>query len=62
MLDDLDLLIDRNGLNSVLTMIHQVANGRGKPFTLIMSARPREMTEKDRELLQQSMEICVFEE
>jgi len=63
MLDDLDILIDRNDLNSILTMIHQVVNGdHGKPFTLIASARSGEMTEKDRELLEHSMEIHLFGE
>lgn len=61
MMDDLDLLIDRNGLNSVLTMIHQVINNdSGKKLTLISSAASANMTEKDRELLLHSMEIKIF--
>lgn len=63
LIDDLDLLIEKNDLNAVLTLIHQVINkDSGKSLTLLVSTRSSDMTEKDRELLQHSMEIRVFEE
>jgi len=62
MLDDLDLLIERNGANAVLTMMHQIVNDSGKLLTIIVSSRSGEMTEKDRELLHKSMDIRTFGE
>lgn len=62
MIDDLDLLIEKNDLNSTLTMLHQIINnGSGRLLTLIASTASDNMTEKDRELLMHSMEIRIFE-
>ena len=57
MIDDLDVLIEKNDLNSVITMVHQIINNSSKKMSLIASVRSDDMTEKDKELLAGSMEI-----
>lgn len=61
LIDDLDYLIGKNDLNTILTMIHQLINrDPGKRMTLIVSTVTDNMTGKDRELLTKSMEMKVF--
>jgi len=50
--DDMDKVMDRNGMNSTLTAIHQVVTGEyGRSHTFIVSLDPKRMTRKDREIL-----------
>lgn len=56
--DDLEQIIDVNGLNTVLTMIYQIINGgTKKTATLIVSTKEDHLTDKDRELLLHDMEL-----
>jgi len=61
-LDELELLIHHNGLNAVITMIHQVVHSGIRPITLIVSVNTLKMTDKDRELLLDRMEYREFED
>jgi CheY-like chemotaxis protein len=57
-IDDLEVLVEINGLNAVLTMIHQIINRDGKKqSSLLVSAKEGPLTDKDRELLMTSMEL-----
>lgn len=57
-IDDLERIIDVNGLNTVLTMIYQIINGGSKKIaTLIISVKEESLTDKDRELLLHDMEL-----
>ena len=61
-LDELELLIHHNGLNAVITMIHEVVHSGIRPITLIVSVNTLKMTDKDRELLLDRMEYREFED
>ena len=60
-IDDVDTMIEKNDLNSVITMICQILSNNSN-MSLIVSARSDDMTEKDRELLASRMEIRITEE
>jgi hypothetical protein len=50
--DDLNKIIDRNGMNSVLTAIHQlVTKGYDKDRTFLVSVDSKGFTVKDKEIL-----------
>ena len=50
--DDLNIMIDRNGMNSVLTAIHQsVTKKYDKDRTFLVSVNPNGFTTKDKEIL-----------
>ena len=61
-LDELEILIHHNGLNAVITMIHQVLHSDIRPITVIVSVSTLKMTDKDRELLLAHMEYHEFED
>ena len=57
-IDDLERIIDVNGLNTVLTMIYQIINGGSKKIaTLVISVKEESLTDKDKELLLHDMEL-----
>jgi CheY-like chemotaxis protein len=58
--DDLDVLVEHNGLNSVLTMIHQIINNSKKTSTLLVSTNDEPLTDKDKELLLSNMDLYRF--
>jgi len=60
-IDDIDTMIEKNDLNSVITMICQILSNNSH-MSLVVSARSDDMTEKDRELLASRMEIRITEE
>jgi len=60
-IDDVDTMIEKNDLNSVITMICQILSNNSN-MSLVVSARSDDMTEKDRELLASRMEIRITEE
>lgn len=50
--DDLNKIIDRNGMNSALAAVHQLVNKKyGKEITFLVSVDPIEFTAKDKEIL-----------
>jgi hypothetical protein len=50
--DDLDQMISVNGMNSVLTAVHQLtAEKYGKSTTFLISVNPKGFTAKDKEIL-----------
>ncbi|MDR3206235.1 MAG: response regulator [Candidatus Methanoplasma sp.] len=50
--DGLDPLIERNGMNSVLMMMHRIlTSSYGKKISVLASANPKNFTGKDREIL-----------
>jgi DNA-binding response OmpR family regulator len=54
--DNLDPMIDRNGINSVLMMLHQVlAAEYGKKVTILASVDPKKLTDKDRGIILKHM-------
>ncbi|MDR2845916.1 MAG: response regulator [Candidatus Methanoplasma sp.] len=54
--DDLDMLIDRNGINSVLMMLHQVLTAEyGKKATILAAVDSKKLTDKDREIILKHM-------
>ena len=61
-IDELELLIHHNGLNAVITMLHQVMHSGIRPITMIVSVSTLKMTDKDRELLLDRMEYREFED
>jgi len=60
-IDDVDTMIEKNDLNSVITMICQILSNNSN-MSLVVSARSDDMTEKDKELLASRMEIRIIEE
>jgi CheY-like chemotaxis protein len=55
--DDLNRIIDRNGMNSSLTAIHQMVTKKyGKDMTFLVSVDPKGFTAKDKEILLKYME------
>lgn len=56
--DDLDKFIERNGLNSVLTAVHQVVSDNySKEATFLASVNAKEFTKKDKDILLNHMKI-----
>ncbi|MDR0887652.1 MAG: response regulator [Candidatus Methanoplasma sp.] len=54
--DNLDPLIDRNGINSVLMMLHQVLTTEyGKKVTILASVDSKKLTDKDRGIILKHM-------
>ncbi|MDR3282311.1 MAG: response regulator [Candidatus Methanoplasma sp.] len=50
--DNLDPLIERNGMNSVLMMMHRIlTSSYGKKTSILASANPKMFTDKDAEIL-----------
>lgn len=50
--DDLNKIIERNGINSVLTAIHQIVTKKyNKDLTFLVSVDPKGFTVKDKEIL-----------
>ncbi len=54
---NLDLMVQVNGINTVLTLIHQIRNGAGKQMSMIVSSSGEGFTSKDKELLASDMEL-----
>ncbi|MFA6804740.1 MAG: response regulator [Candidatus Methanomethylophilaceae archaeon] len=55
--DNLNTLIYKNGMNSVLTLIHEIVTADyGKPFSLVVSVNARDFTDKDKYILKSHLE------
>ena len=58
--DNMEPIIDTNGLNNVLTMIYQIINGAvKKTSSLVVSTGENSLTDKDKELFLHDMERYI---
>ena len=58
--DNMEPIIDTNGLNNVLTMIYQIINGSvKKTSSLVVSTGENSLTDKDKELFLHDMERYI---
>lgn len=54
---NIDILVQVNGMNRVLTMLHQIKAGADKQVSLIVSSDGEEFTGKDKDFLTSKMEL-----
>ncbi|NLL95284.1 MAG: response regulator [Thermoplasmatales archaeon] len=54
---NLDLIVQVNGINAALTLIHQIRAGAGKQISMVVSSSGEGFTSKDRDLLVSGMEL-----
>jgi CheY-like chemotaxis protein len=58
--DDMEPIIDTNGLNNVMTMLYQILNGAvKKTSSLVVSTGENSLTDKDKELFLHDMERYI---
>ena len=58
--DDMEPIIDTNGLNNVMTMLYQIINGAvKKTSSLVVSIGENSLTDKDKELFLHDMERYI---
>ncbi len=58
--DDMEPIIDTNGLNNVMTMLYQIINGAvKKTSSLVVSTGENSLTDKDKELFLHDMERYI---
>jgi len=58
--DNLNTIIYKNGMNSSLTLIHEVISSRyGKPFSMVVSVNARDFTDKDKYILKSHLEDYI---
>ncbi len=61
--DNLNVLIYKNGMNSVFMLIHEIVSAKyGKSFSLVVSVNAHDFTDKDRYILKDHLELYASPE
>ena len=60
-IDDLSKLIETNNINRSLMLVCQIFTGASKNFSMVISARESQFTDKDKELLYKYIERYIFD-